>query len=237
MWYCDGINFCTVSTVMEGIVRKGQATRERILDVAEASVLAKGFGATSIEEVIAEAGITKSGFFYHFRDKNELAHEMLRRYIAADHRILDDVFDRAAELSDDPLQEFLISLKMLAEVMADLPGCHPGCIIASVCYQERLFDRRVIDLNRDAIESVNQRIRKHLEAIVAVHAQREPIDIEVMAEMLSCIIDGGIIMAKVTGDPDRLVRQILAYRAFVKLQFSPHVPGVALTGSAVASGN
>jgi AcrR family transcriptional regulator len=58
---------------------KGEATRERILEIAEAAVLAKGFGATSIEEVIAEAGLTKSGFFYHFKDKNALAREMLRR--------------------------------------------------------------------------------------------------------------------------------------------------------------
>ena len=60
-------------------MRKGAETRERIMEIAEASVLAKGFGATSIEEVIAEAGITKSGFFYHFRDKNELAREMMLR--------------------------------------------------------------------------------------------------------------------------------------------------------------
>jgi AcrR family transcriptional regulator len=39
---------------------KGARTRERILEIAEASVLSKGFGATSIEEVIAEAGITKT---------------------------------------------------------------------------------------------------------------------------------------------------------------------------------
>ena len=52
---------------------KGEETRERILETAEAAAPAKGFAATSIEEVIAEAGITKSGFFYHFRDKNALA--------------------------------------------------------------------------------------------------------------------------------------------------------------------
>jgi Bacterial regulatory proteins, tetR family len=51
---------------------KGSDTREHILDVAEAAVLEKGFAATSIEELIA-VGITKSGFFYHFKDKNELA--------------------------------------------------------------------------------------------------------------------------------------------------------------------
>ena len=89
---------------------KGAETRERILEIAEASVLAKGFGATSIEEIIAEAGITKSGFFYHFRDKNELAREMLRRYVEANDRLFDDIFGRgraalrrpAAGLPDQP---------------------------------------------------------------------------------------------------------------------------------------
>ena len=67
-------------------MRKGAATRERILEIAEAAVLAKGFGATSIDEVIVEAGITKSGFFYHFKDKNELAREMVRRYVESNDR-------------------------------------------------------------------------------------------------------------------------------------------------------
>jgi AcrR family transcriptional regulator len=58
---------------MQETPRKGSDTREHILDVAEAAVLEKGFAATSIEELIAAVGITKSGFFYHFKDKNELA--------------------------------------------------------------------------------------------------------------------------------------------------------------------
>ena len=33
------------------------------------------------DEIIAEAGITKSGFFYHFRDKNDLAKALLQRYL------------------------------------------------------------------------------------------------------------------------------------------------------------
>ena len=60
---------------------KSQNKREQILEIAERAVLAKGFGATSIEEIIAEAGITKSGFFYHFKDKNELALALINRYI------------------------------------------------------------------------------------------------------------------------------------------------------------
>ena len=60
---------------------KGERTRDRILEIAENSVLNKGFGATSIEELICEAGITKSGFFYHFTDTNELARALLLRHI------------------------------------------------------------------------------------------------------------------------------------------------------------
>ena len=141
---------------------KGETTRERILEIAEAAVLAKGFGGTSIDEVIAEAGLTKSGFFYHFKDKNALAREMLRRYVDTNDRLFDDIFERGRQLSDDPLQAFLISLKLLAEVMADLPSGHPGCLIASICYQERLFDREVRDLTAQSVRDWNSRFREDL---------------------------------------------------------------------------
>ena len=144
-------------------LKKGAATRERILQIAETSVLTKGFGATSIEEVIAEARITKSGFFYHFKDKNELAHEMLRRYVNENDRVFNDVFERGRQLADDPLQGFLIGLKLLAEVLRDLPNGHPGCLIASVCYQERLFDRKVRELSAQSVKNWNARFLGYLE--------------------------------------------------------------------------
>ncbi|MCA1376926.1 MULTISPECIES: TetR/AcrR family transcriptional regulator [Bradyrhizobium] len=200
---------------------KGEATRERILEIAEAAVLAKGFGATSIEEVIAEAGLTKSGFFYHFRDKNALAREMLRRYVDTNDRLFDEIFRRGRELSDDPLQSFLISLKLLAEVMADLPNGHPGCLIASICYQERLFDRDVRDLTAQSVRSWNAHFREILDGIAAVYPPREPIDLDDLAEMISCVVDGAIIMSKTLNDPKRLERQILLFRSCVKLVFTP----------------
>ncbi|HEY8580205.1 MAG TPA: TetR/AcrR family transcriptional regulator [Beijerinckiaceae bacterium] len=198
---------------------KGAATRDRILQIAEAAVLAKGFQATSIEEVITEAGITKSGFFYHFRDKNELARAMLARYVETNDRLFDEIFARGRELSDDPLQAFLISLKLLAELMGDLPNGHPGCLIASICYQERLFDREVRATTQRSVEAWNARFLASLEEIAARRAPREPVDLRDLAEMLSCVVDGGIIMAKTLGDPQRLPRQVLAYRSYVKLLF------------------
>lgn len=204
---------------MTTAVGKGAKTRERILEIAEASVLAKGIGATSIEEVIAEAGLTKSGFFYHFKDKNELARAMVQRYVDTNDKLFDEIFARGCELSDDPLQAYLISLKLLAEVMADLPGTHPGCIIASVCYQERLYDREVRALTARSVESWNARFLGIIEEIAALYPPREKVELSDIAEMLSCVVDGAIIMSKALGDPRRLERQVLAYRTYVKLLF------------------
>jgi AcrR family transcriptional regulator len=200
---------------------KGEATRERILEIAEAAVLAKGFGGTSIDEVIAEAGLTKSGFFYHFKDKNALAREMVRRYVEVNDRLFDDIFERGRQLSDDPLQAFLISLKLLAELMADLPRGHPGCLIASICYQERLFDREVRDLTAQSVRDWNTRFRKIFDGIASVYPPREPVDLDDLADMMSCVVDGAIIMSKTLNDPRRLERQIMTFRTCIKLMFTP----------------
>ena len=147
------------SAMLDNPPRKGPETRERILAVAEAAVLAKGFAATSIEELIVAVGITKSGFFYHFKDKGELAKGLMLRYLAHDKEVLDDIFRRGDELNEDPLHGFLVGLKLFAEMMANLPEAHPGCLAASFCYQDQLFNREIRDLNAGSVLAWRKRFR------------------------------------------------------------------------------
>ncbi|MBK8906564.1 MAG: TetR/AcrR family transcriptional regulator [Rhodospirillales bacterium] len=205
-------------------LRKGPPTRQQLLDAAEEAVLAKGFSGTSIDELIATVGISKSGFFYHFRDKTELAKSLLKRYVEEDDRIFDGVFARADELSEDPLHSFLIALKMLTEIFADLPNGHPGCMVASICYHEQLFDREVRDINTGAVLQWRRRFRERLDRIAARYPPRIPVDLDDLADMLSVVADGGIILSKVTKDPAALPRQILLYRDFLRLVFTPAAP-------------
>lgn len=199
--------------------RKASETRERILDVAERAVLDKGFAGTSIDELIASVGITKSGFFYHFRDKGDLAQALLQRYIEREDLLFDQLFQRADELNEDPLHGFLVGLKMLAEMMADLPGGHPGCLVAAYCYQDRLFDKDVRDLNTSAVLAWRKRFRNRLELIAAQYPPRIPVSLDDLADMLSVVADGGIIVSRVVHDETALARQILLYRDFVRMVF------------------
>lgn len=198
--------------------RKGD-TRERILEFAEASILEKGFGATSIDELIAAASITKSGFFYHFSDKTELARVLLTRYIERETAMFDELFGRADELNEDPLHGFLVGLKMLAELVADLPSGHPGCLIASYCYQERLFDQQVRDLSAQSVLLWRARFRARLDRIAERYPPRIGVDLDDLADMLSAVADGGIVLSKVLRDPTAMPRQVLLYRDFVKAVF------------------
>jgi len=201
--------------------RKGADTRERILDVAEDAVLHKGFAATSIDEIIAAVGITKSGFFYHFRDKSDLAKALLQRYIDRESDILDEVFNRADELNEDPLHGFLVGLKMLAEMMDNLPSAHPGCIVASVCYQEQLFNPDVAELNAAGVLSWRKRFRERFELIAGRYPPRIPVDFDDLADMATGLVDGGIILSRVLKNKSLLPRQVLLYRAFVRSVFLP----------------
>ena len=204
-------------------MRKGQVTRERLMDIAESAIMDKGFGATSIEEIIAEAEITKSGFFYHFTDKNALAFALLERHRDRENAVFDQIEARARDLSDDPLQVFLIFLALLAETLDSMEADFPGCLVATCVYQERLFDRAVRNLNRDLVLGWRVRFRALLDDIAAVYPPRDRVDMDAAADFVSTVVEGGMVMARALGERKVLPGQVLLLRSYVKLLFQPRL--------------
>jgi TetR/AcrR family transcriptional repressor of nem operon len=200
-------------------VRKGTDTRERLLELAERAVLAKGFAATSIEELIAAAGITKSGFFYHFRDKGELAKALLLRYLEQDRAVLDGLFARADELNEDPLHGFLVALRLFAETLAELPERHPGCLAASFTYQDQLFNREIRALNAEGVLAWRLRFGERLSLIAARYPPRREVDFEALADMAATLVEGSLILDRALDDGTILPRQILLFRDYVRSVF------------------
>ena len=204
-------------------IRKGRATRERILDLAESAVLAKGFAATSIDELIAAAGLTKSGFFYHFRDKADLAKALIVRYLERDAEVLDGLFRRGDELHDDPLHGFLVGLKLFAEMMANLPEVHPGCLAASFAYQDQIFNREIRDLNAAGLLAWRHRFHERFLLIAERYPPRPEVDLEALADMAASVVEGGMIVGRALRDGSILPRQVMLYRDYVRGVFAPAV--------------
>jgi len=207
--------------MLDNIPRKSGDTRERLLELAESAVLAKGFAATSIDELIAAAGISKSGFFYHFKDKGELAKGLLLRYLAQDREVLESIFRRGDELNEDPLQGFLVGLKLFAEMLANLPQAHPGCLAASFAYQDQLFNEEVRHLNANGLLAWRNRFGERLRLIAERYPPRHEVDIEALADTASTLVEGGLILGRVLQDTSIVPRQVLLFRDFVRLIFTP----------------
>ncbi|MFO1203576.1 MAG: TetR/AcrR family transcriptional regulator [Tabrizicola sp.] len=196
--------------------RPSRGKRDRILDVAHDAVLAKGFDATSIDEIAAAVDISRTGFFYHFPDKNALAQALIERHILQEAELVEGILSRAECLSDDPLQQLLIALRLMAETFQEIPGGYPGCILASATYQDRLFNAEVKAANRRALLSFRDRFQGLFERISEAHPPREPVDAAEMADFVNSILEGAIILARGMGDPHLLVRQILLARQLFK---------------------
>lgn len=196
--------------------RPTRGKRDRILEVAHDAIVAKGFDATSIDEIAAAVEISRAGFFYHFPDKNALARALIERQIEEEARMVGGFLARAAELADDPLQQLLITLRLIAEAYAEVPGGYQGCILAAATYQDRMFNAEVKAANRRALLAFRARFQALFERIAEVHPPREPVDASEMADLVNSILEGAIILARGMGDPHALTRQVLLARQLFK---------------------
>jgi TetR/AcrR family transcriptional repressor of nem operon len=55
------------------MARSQHESKRKILDAALMVIRAKGYSATTVDDICAAAGLTKGSFFYHFKGKDDLA--------------------------------------------------------------------------------------------------------------------------------------------------------------------
>lgn len=199
---------------------KGNVTKEKLMDIAERNILASGFAATSIESLITEAGISKAGFFYHFDSKNALAYALMQRYREQDAFLFSSMFKRAAELTDDPLQQMLVFIKLLAEMMENIEGLHPGCLVASFTYESHQINKEVKAITADSVKDWRRLFKAQIEKINTVYSAKADTNSDDLADMLSTIIEGGIVVSRALNDPNILVKQLMEYRNYISLLYS-----------------
>jgi TetR/AcrR family transcriptional regulator len=102
-------------TLADARKRNPEATRGAILEAAEKLFVASGFAATSMSDVAAQAGVTKSLIHHHFGSKEDLWNEVKRQrvshYADLQRRLLDEEDDDEATLIRRSIEVFYGFLK------------------------------------------------------------------------------------------------------------------------------
>jgi TetR/AcrR family transcriptional repressor of nem operon len=179
----------------------GTGTGARILDIAGELVQARGFNGFSYADIAAEVGISKAALHYHFPGKADLGLALIAQYadrftesLASIDRTGARPAERVAEyarLYDQVLRQGRMCLcGMLAAEYQTLPGPMQTDVAA------------FFEANEDWLEKVLEDGRQDV-SLRFTGTARET------ARMIIACLEGAMLVARPSGDPDR-VRSIAA---------------------------
>lgn len=200
--------------------RDAVRTRDSILDAAQALILDHGYGATTVDAVVARAGITKGAFFHHFASKAQLARALVERYAELDRQQLDLHTERARKLASDPLQRLLLLIGLYEETFESMEAPFPGCLFASYVYENKLFDEVILEVVRESARMWRSRMRAMLDEVAAVHPPRVAVDLDSLADLFYAIPEGSFVMIKTLGDRTLLAKHARHLRTYLELLFT-----------------
>ncbi len=200
--------------------KDGIATREKILDGARELILERGYSGTKIDHVLEHVGITKGAFFHHFKTKDELAKALLRRYASQDAQVYAETREQAEKLSDDPLQQILIFIRLFEDMFSELTEPYPGCLLASYLYELQQFDDETRDLLHGTFARWRTLLQEKFEAIVKKYPPKISVSPSQLADGFTVVLEGAFITGKAMNEARLVTEQLRLYRNHIELLFA-----------------
>ena len=191
--------------------------RRKLLDAALSVIRAKGYDATTIDELCAEAGVAKGSFFHHFRNKEALAVAAALYWSEA----TDALFAAAPyHRHADPLERVLGYIDFRKAL---LKGKVPEftCLVGTMVQE-------VYDTCPEIREACDASISNHaakVEADIAEAMKRYGIRANWTAQSLAlhtqAVLQGAFILAKAKGSAEIAAASVDHLRRYIELLFQP----------------
>ncbi len=188
-------------------------TRNRLLDAGRDVIRAKGYTATTVDDICAAAGVSKGAFFHHFESKERLGVAAIERFearasalfgsahYAADPdpraRVLGYVDFRAAMLHGEVAQYTCLMGAAVQEVHATHPELRAAC--------DRGMSEHVAELTRD------------IEAAKRLYAPDAPWSAESVGYFMQSVLQGAFIFAKAKQSPAVAIESLAHLRRYLEM--------------------
>lgn len=172
------------------MTRKGEQTRARILDEAASLFNRKGFGATTINEILTASGTTKGNLYFHFSGKEAIALEVLAREKAAFMEFLEEVLNEGPPT--EGLGHFFEAALMKHHQRDFIGGCIFGNLALEASDTSPVFAAFVAEVFTDWTLRITQSIERAQQA----GRIRRDLTAAALAEMVVAAVEGGIMQAR-----------------------------------------
>jgi len=174
-------------------IKRGEG-RDAILDAASRLFYAQGYNATGIQQIIDEAGVSKGTFYTHFRSKDELGLEYMRKRHADEMNHLKEVLAGVK----DPRKRYFYFNTMMRDWMVEtgFRGCAFSNMAAEVTDGKSPI-RKEAKYHYEAFRAV---IRDMIEELIASDAKYKRLDAQEVTDSFMLITIGALTNSEIYQD-------------------------------------
>ncbi|WP_018699593.1 TetR/AcrR family transcriptional regulator [Amorphus coralli] len=173
-------------------------SRARLLDAALIVFRTRGYTATRVEDVCAEAGVTKGSFFHHFKTKEELAVAAAERF--SEHA--DTLFAGAPYRAVADPRERLLGYVALRRALLDGPLPEVTCLLGTLVQETYEIHPAIGRAAGEHILAHADEVGAMAAAAKAACAPEADWSAEGLGRHIQAVIQGAFILAKAGGGTD-----------------------------------
>lgn len=199
-------------------IRNPERTRHEILRVAYNEIYQNGFRATSIEDIVAKAGVTKGAFFHYFPTKNDIGYAITDETLT---RMTSDRWIKPLAAYRNPMQGMIVRFKKLMEATPDEDlafGCPLNNLTQEMSPVDPVFRDKLHAVLADWIGETERYLRK---------AQKEGylkpgVDPRMAAEFIVMCEEGSAALVKNLRDRKAYSSLFEGFRRFIQSISTEH---------------
>lgn len=192
-------------------------TKTKLLDATLGVVRAKGYNATTVDDICRAAGVTKGSFFYYFKSKEDLA------VAAADHfqAMAAGLFAAAPYQSHaDPLDRVLGYIEFRAMILkGELPEF--TCLLGTMVQEAYQTHPAIRAACERGIFGHAAEVAKDIVLAKEKYAPDATWTAESLANFTQAVLQGAFVLAKARGDPDVAIESVEHLMRYVEMLFTP----------------
>lgn len=202
--------------------RKGERTREHILEVAAVLFWKRSYHGVNMNEIAAAAEVNKATLYQYFRSKEALALAAIERNAASTKEW---VFERSFAAASDPMERLSLIYRFvyeMAKAAFDEDGRCPGCPFVNVGV-EMATDNAAI---REAVNEVFQALAEYYRRIIrdlaageerASLAEDEALDVDFLVSNMN----GAMVASKLQNRPEAILDGFRGAQTFLESRRKP----------------